>query len=221
MIVTPKSACARIQVRATAGRSGQNSAYGLLRFMKPLLRIVSAIVFVSIGYVAAQQLGAGQIRPRPAEGREPEFPPPNIREYKPRSTLIVPAHPVPRAKFPVVDFHGHPPPLTSAQPLDLVVDSMTPLNLQVMVNANSTTADRLRQSIDLIRASKYKDRMVMFTGLDLRNVQQGSGQRIARQLEADIQAGALGIGEIMKNFGLSITKADGTRLHLDDPELDP
>jgi len=25
-------------------------------------------------------LGPGQIRPRPAEGREPEFPPPNIRE---------------------------------------------------------------------------------------------------------------------------------------------
>src|SRR5262245_12491444 len=34
-------------------------------------------------------LGPGQIRPRPAEGRAPEFPPPNIRDYKPRSTLVV------------------------------------------------------------------------------------------------------------------------------------
>jgi uncharacterized protein len=166
-------------------------------------------------------LGPGQIRPRPAEGRQPEFPPPNIRDYKPHSTLVVPKHPVPRAKFPVVDFHGHPPPLTGEKSLDEVVESMTPLNLQVMIDANSTTGDRLRQGLDLLRASKYKDRMVMFTGLDLRNVQRGSGQKLAQQLEADVKAGAVGVGEIMKSFGLYITKADGSRLHLDDPELDP
>jgi predicted TIM-barrel fold metal-dependent hydrolase len=166
------------------------------------------------------QLGPGQIRPRPAEGREPEFPPPTIREYKPRSTLVVPEHLVPRAKFPVVDVHGHPPPI-SAGSLKTVVDSMSPLNLQVMVNANGTPGDRLRQALDVIRASPYKDRMVMFTALDLRGVGPGSGQKIAQQLEADVKAGALGVGEIMKSFGLSNRKADGTRLHLDDPELDP
>jgi len=166
-------------------------------------------------------LGRGQIRPRPAEGRQPEFPPPNIREYKPHSTLVVAEHKVPRAKFPVVDFHGHPPPLTGEPPLDEVVDSMTPLNLQVMIDANSTTGDSLRRSLEVIRASKYKDRMVMFTGLDLRNVQRGSGQKLAQQLEADVNAGALGVGELMKTFGLYTTKADGSRLHLDDPELDP
>jgi predicted TIM-barrel fold metal-dependent hydrolase len=166
-------------------------------------------------------LGPGQVRPRPAEGRQPEFPPPNIREYKPHSTLVVAEHKVPRAKFPVVDFHGHPPPLTGQRPLDEVVESMTPLNLQVMIDANSTTGDRLRQSLEVIRASKYKDRMVMFTGLDLRGVQPGSGQKLAQQLEADVRAGALGVGEIMKSFGLYNTRADGTRLRLDDPELDP
>src|SRR5207249_687302 len=136
------------------------------------------------GQAAAQSgggLGPGQIRPRPAEGREPEFPPPNIREYKPRSTLVVPEHKVPRAKFPVVDFHGHPPPQLTAGKLEEVVESMTPVNLQVMVNANSTIGDPLRQALDAIRGSKYKDRMVMFTGLDLRNVQLGSGLRIAQQ----------------------------------------
>jgi predicted TIM-barrel fold metal-dependent hydrolase len=98
---------------------------------------------------------------------------------------------------------------------------MSPLNLQVMVNANGTPGDRLRQALDVIRASPYKDRMVMFTALDLRGVGPGSGQKIAQQLEADVKAGALGVGEIMKSFGLSNRKADGTRLHLDDPELDP
>ncbi len=51
----------------------------------------------------------GQVRPRPAEGREPEFKPPTIREYKPKSQLVSPQHPVPRAKFPVIDIHSHQP----------------------------------------------------------------------------------------------------------------
>ncbi len=190
--------------------------------MTRTLFAVLAATLLSLGYVAAQQqLPPGQIRPRPAEGREPEFPPPNIREYKPRSTLVVPEHLVPRAKFPVVDVHGHPPNISSPEAVNVVGDSMAPLNLQVMVNANATPSDRIKPSLDAIRASRYKDRMVMFTSLDLRGVGPGSGQKIAAQLEADVKAGALGVGEIMKSFGLTIRKADGSRLKLDDPELDP
>jgi len=48
-----------------------------------------------------------------AQIREPRLPPPSIVEYQPRSTLVVPEHRVPRAKFPAVDFHGHPPNLSS------------------------------------------------------------------------------------------------------------
>jgi predicted TIM-barrel fold metal-dependent hydrolase len=189
--------------------------------MKRILPVVIGALVLSLAYVAAQQLPPGQIRPRPAEGREPEFPPPNIREYKPRSTLVVPEHLVPRAKFPVVDVHGHPPSLTGPGVVNEIGDSMSPLNLQVMVNANSTPSAQLSSSLAAITASRYKGRMVMFTGLDLRNVGPGSGQKIAAQLEADVKAGALGVGEIMKSFGLTIKKADGTRLTLDDPELDP
>ena len=98
-------------------RRGQNSAYGLLRhFMhhepSPSALLRSALVARrSRSAVRRRAAAAARARfgPRPAEGREPEFPPPNIREYKPRSTLVVPQHPVPRAKFPVIDIHGHPP----------------------------------------------------------------------------------------------------------------
>ena len=41
------------------------------------------------------------------------------------------------------------------------------------------------------------------------------------QLEADVAAAAVGIGEIPKDFGQTIRKADGSRLALDDPALDP
>src|SRR5262245_4464889 len=197
--------------------------------MARLLRSVGvlAVLALAISYAGTSRHAlAGQGRsnpvgPRPAEGREPEFPAPNIREYKPRSTLVVPQHPVPRAKFPVVDIHGHPPRLSTPQVVDSVVQLMSPLNVQVMVNASGASGDRLKEGLTSINGSRNKGRMVMFAQLDLSNVGPGSGQRIAAQLEADVKAGALGLGEIMKSFGLTLKKSDGTRLKLDDPELDP
>lgn len=185
------------------------------------LALLAVIASTSSAPLAARQQSPGQIRPRPAEGREPEFPPPNIREYKPRSTLVAPVHLVPRAKFPAVDLHGHPPALTSAEVINRVGAAMDSLNLQVMVNASGSSGSRLTQQIEAVRASRYKDRFVMFTTLNLREVGPGSGAKIAAQLEADIKAGALGVGEIGKGFGLFARKADGARLKLDDPELDP
>jgi len=180
-----------------------------------------ALALLTAAPAAAQQPTPGQIRPRPAEGRDPEFPPPNIREYKPRSTLVVPVHLVPRAKFPAIDFHGHPGALTSAEIINRIGAAMDSLNLRVMVNASGSSGDRLKQQIAAVAASRYKDRFVMFTTLNLRDVGPGSGAAIAAQLSADIAAGAGGVGEIGKGFGLYNRKADGSRLKLDDPELDP
>src|ERR1043166_2693538 len=76
----------------------------------------------------------GQIRPRPAEGRQPEWPPPNIREYKPKSTLVVPQHPTPRAKFPTVDIHSHHPTPIPMDQYEQVVKAADANNLRVIVN---------------------------------------------------------------------------------------
>jgi predicted TIM-barrel fold metal-dependent hydrolase len=154
------------------------------------------------------------------QDRQPTIPPPSITEYRPRSTLVVPAHEVPRAKFPVVDFHGHPPNLSSAQAIRTVVDAMDALNIQVMVQARPSSGERLTRQIEAVREAGYADRFVFFASLDLDGVGPGSGARIAAQLEEDVRAGAVGIGEIMKSFGLTTRKADGSRLALDDPELD-
>lgn len=156
----------------------------------------------------------------PRRSRAPQIPPPSITEYKPRSTLVVPEHEVPRAKFPAVDFHGHPPTLDNPETIEQVVAAMDELNLQVMVQARGSQGERLTRQIEAVRAAGYEDRFVFFTTLDLRDVGPGSGARIAAQLEADVAAGAVGIGEILKGFGLTTKKADGTRLKLDDPELD-
>lgn len=191
----------------------------LRRITQPIpLAVVVALT--SLITVLAQPPSSGRIRPRPAEGREPDLPQPTIRQYKPRSTLVVPQHPISRAKYPVVDLHGHPPTLSGPDVVERVVDAMDPVGVQVMVNANGTSGSGLRQALEAIKSSRYKDRMVMFTEIDVRGLAPGGGARIAEQLEADVKAGALGLGEISKDFGLSARKSDGTRLRLDDPELD-
>lgn len=189
--------------------------------MRRCVILLTLAASVSPAISAAQQLGPGQVRSRPGEGRDPEFPPPSIVEYQPRSTLVVPAHPVPRARYPVIDIHGHPPALLSDAVINQVGGAMDSLNLRVMVNANGSSGDRLTGQLEAIKASRYRDRFAVFTTLDLREVGPGSGARIAAQLEADVKAGAAGVGEIGKGFGLRARKTDGSRLHLDDPELDP
>jgi predicted TIM-barrel fold metal-dependent hydrolase len=89
-----------------------------------------------------------------------------------------------------------------------------------MVQARPSSGERLTGQIDAVRSAGYADRFVFFAAVDLRNVEPGSGARIAAQLEEDVRAGAVGIGEIGKGFGLTMRKADGTRLAEDDPELD-
>jgi uncharacterized protein len=162
----------------------------------------------------------GQIRPRPAEGRQPELQTPTIREYKPKSTLVVPQHPVPRAKFPVIDIHSHQPTPISPGEFDRVVKGMEENNLRLLVNLSGSSGARLRQGVDALRASKYKDRMVLFANVNFNGVGPGFGARAAKQLEEDIKAGAMGL-KIFKDLGMFDRKADGSRLRVDDPELDP
>jgi predicted TIM-barrel fold metal-dependent hydrolase len=161
-------------------------------------------------------------RPRPGEGREPEWPVPRITEYKPRSTLVTAQHPTPRARFPVIDIHSHQPNPMSTADFERVVKGMEANNLRLLVNLSGGAAERLRAGLNAIRTSKYSDRMVLFANLDFprEGVGPGFGVKAAKQLEEDIKAGAKGL-KIFKDLGLRIRRTDGSRLKLDDPELDP
>jgi uncharacterized protein len=161
---------------------------------------------------------------RPLTCRAPTLDPPSIVDYRPRSTLVAPENPVPRARFPVVDFHGHPRGALIGTPeglaeLEAALDS---INLRVIVAANNVSGETLRQQVALVRSSPaMRDRVRFLAGIDFNEVGPGWADRAVAQLESDIAAGAVGIGEISKALGLSIRKADGSRLAIDDPELDP
>ncbi|MGE3273744.1 MAG: amidohydrolase family protein [Vicinamibacterales bacterium] len=189
--------------------------------------VAAGIALTAQGRRPGTQIGPGEECPpgmtetRPGNCQAPEFPPPSIVDYRPDSTLVTEEHLVPRAKFPAVDIHGHPPALTSQDTLARVVAEMDRLNIGVMVSADNSRGDRLQAALATIAASPYKDRFRVMAGVDFRNVGPGWADRAVKQLEADIAAGAVGVGEISKSFGMDIRKADGSRLRIDDPELDP
>lgn len=169
-----------------------------------------------------EECPAGMTEVRPGNCQAPTMPPPSIVDYRPRSTLVVSEHERPRAKFPVIDFHGHPrSELQSSEGLQQLREALDALNVRVMIAANNVSGDELKEQVALASASPMKDRVAFFTGISFRDVGPGWAERAIAQLEADVAAGAVGIGEIGKGLGLRTTKADGSRLRIDDPALDP
>ncbi len=166
---------------------------------------------------------AGTTEIRPLICRAPESAAPSILDYRPVSTLVTSGRRVRAAKYPVIDYHGHPRDLvTSAEGLVSLRAALDSLNIRLMVVAENLSGERLQRAIAAIRASPtMSNRLRVLAGIDFRNVGAGWADKAVRQLEADIAAGAVGIGEISKGLGLSTKKADGSRLRIDDPDLNP
>ena len=126
---------------ATANRirlTGLTAAFRSLGF---LLLLGLAAVLVLTASPRAQDLG--------------------IRQYKPKSMLVVAQHPVPRAKYPVIDIHSHHWNL-SADRWATVVREMDTLNLRILVNLSGGTGARLRQNLSVVANSPAPTRMVQF-----------------------------------------------------------
>jgi predicted TIM-barrel fold metal-dependent hydrolase len=166
---------------------------------------------------------AGQTEIRPRSCMAPETPAPSILDYRPKSTLVAPVHMVRSAKYPAIDFHGHPQGLLgTADGLATLGAALDSLNVRMMISADNMSGDRLKNTAASVRASeKMKDRVRILAGINFQGVGPGWAEKAIAQLEADVANGAVGVGEISKSFGLSVKKPDGSRLKLDDPELDP
>ncbi|MFO0074200.1 MAG: hypothetical protein ACK55A_19240, partial [Gemmatimonas sp.] len=166
--------------------------------------------------------GTTEIRPRTCLA--PEGAVPSIVDYRPRSTLKVPATMRMKAKFPVVDFHGHPSgQLGSVDAIERMGKQLDSIGVRLMLVANNVSGEALTRGIAIVNSTPtMKDRVRFLTGINFAGVgTPGWAEKAVAQMEADKKAGAVGIGEVGKGFGLSTRKADGSRLTLNDPELKP
>ena len=150
----------------------------------------------------------------------PVQPPPTIVDYRPRSTVVAEEHLVPRAKFPVVDVHTHGTASYVNNP-DRIKE-MDALNLRVLVDlSGGTDPDTIREKVEAITKSPFKDRFRVFANVNW----EGAGgpgwkEKALADLEQSVKNGAIGL-KVFKELGLRNRKADGSRLAVDDPDLDP
>ncbi|TLP79195.1 amidohydrolase family protein [Maribacter sp. ACAM166] len=142
-----------------------------------------------------------------------------FEEYNPTSTLVVPGKEIIKAKFPFIDVHSHQRDM-SVEALSGLVKDMDTMNEAIMVNLSGGSGESIKEKIQNINKS-YPNRFVVFSNVDFEGATDLEwGKKAASQLEQDIKNGAKGL-KIFKSLGLRNKDADGKRLAIDDPRLDP
>lgn len=142
-----------------------------------------------------------------------------FEEYNPTSTLVVPGTKITKAKFPFIDVHSHQRDM-SVEALSGLIKDMDAMNEAIMVNLSGRSGESLKEKIDNINKS-YPNRFVVFANVDFEGAKDMEwGKNAAEQLGQDIKNGARGL-KIFKSLGLRNKDADGKRLTIDDPRLDP
>jgi predicted TIM-barrel fold metal-dependent hydrolase len=158
-----------------------------------------------------------------------------LRDFEPRSMLVVPQHPVERARFPVVDIHTHYTrrrrisrgvPLgeetdATTSPAELL-KAMERRNLRTLVSLTGGTGRGLADSIATFQ-QPHPDRFVIFTEPSYdRIAQPGFAAWQADELTRAKSAGAKGL-KILKVLGLFLREQvdRGPLVKVDDPRFDP
>jgi predicted TIM-barrel fold metal-dependent hydrolase len=141
----------------------------------------------------------------------------SIEEYSPKSTLVLPAHPVARARYPFVDIDSQP--RAALRNLDQVVKDMDSINMKTMMVLNGPSGDRLKRLLETLK--RKPGRFGVFTSLNFMGIDEADwGRKAAEQFEADIRAGALGLS-VDKQLGLELKDSKGQRIRVDDDRLNP
>lgn len=142
----------------------------------------------------------------------------DFEKYDPVSTLVVPAHPVKKAKFPFIDVHNHQYGMGSAN-LQNIVKEMDALNMKVMVNLSGGNGAGLKKMTDNVKENAPK-RFIVFANIDFKGIgEPGWTEKAVAALAEDVKNGANGL-KVFKNLGLSVKDNTGKRVPIDDPRLD-
>src|SRR5258706_8190139 len=90
--------------------------------------------------------GMTEVRPRSCMA--PEDTAPSILDYRPRSTLVAPTNLVKKARYPTIDFHGHPwGMLGSVESLARLGADLDGLNVRMIIVANNVSGDELKRTV--------------------------------------------------------------------------
>ncbi len=132
-----------------------------------------------------------------------------LKDFLPRTQLVVEQHSVERAKFPAIDAHNHLGNL-SAEEIAAAVAEMDAANVQATLDLDGGSVRPIQQELQLVKQA-HGGRFYVLSVLPWREeIEAGGdfGERLARRLEADIRLGADGL-KIFKSLGLRLRDKDG------------
>src|SRR6266496_5550796 len=184
----------------------------------------SAMTLRALAFLACSSLLAALGATVPAPGGAPpsnnDLP---LRDFKPRSMLVVPEHPVSRAAFPAIDVHNHVNDAHEeerAVPVTELLARMDRLNLKRIVILTGRWGQALQEVVDKM-VKPHPDRFTVFTEPDWSRVDEpGFGEAMAAQVKDAVARGARGL-KVTKVLGLEVHDRTGRLVTVDDPRLDP
>jgi predicted TIM-barrel fold metal-dependent hydrolase len=164
---------------------------------------------------------AGGQAPQPPE---PKGLPLRLTDFEPKSMLHVPETAVPRARFPVIDFHTHISPRGRREgvPPAEIVKTMDAVNLQTMVNLTGGTGDVLARNVASFDKTFAKRFVTMTEPTWARAGESGYAAWQAEEIGRAKAAGAVGV-KVLKTLGLYLREDGkaGPLVKVDDPRFDP
>ncbi|MFZ0034462.1 MAG: hypothetical protein WAK60_05685, partial [Sedimentisphaerales bacterium] len=158
----------------------------------------------------------------------------HLKDFKPKSNLVLEDHTPKRARFPVVDSHtqiGLNYSFSGINPTDkdwmvedlsAAIAKMDEVNIRCIVSVNGQWGDILKLNIQRYK-EPYPDRFAIFAmeNLDYSKIEEiNFGEKWAKELEKAVAAGAQGM-KAGKVLGLRYRDKKGKLIKNDDSRLDP
>jgi uncharacterized protein len=150
-----------------------------------------------------------------------------LKDYAPKSSVIVPETSVEKARFPVIDTNvkNYPERETGNTP-DVIkqwVETMDEVGIEVSVLRTGVTGTEFDRLVQMY-LGPYPDRFLLYCGIEQDNIHSSDyPERAVAELVRCYENGARGVGEITdKGYGLTEDPnlSAEQRLHHDDPRLD-
>ena len=118
-----------------------------------------------------------------------------LKDWAPDTSLIVPEHHPPKARYSAIDVHSHTY-VKTPQEVTAWVRTMDKVGVQTTVILSGATAAEFDRLADLFLKT-HPGRFQLYCGLDTRNIDAPDyPQRAAAELERCYKKGARGVGEL-------------------------
>ena len=146
-----------------------------------------------------------------------------LEEYHPKSMMVADYHIPTKSKFPSIDVHNHLGRANTPRVLNpaVLIKEMDAARVAQVVNLDGGWGEDLKATIAKFETA-FPGRFITYARVDWSKIEDPDfGAKAAKQLEADVKAGAHGLKIAKSDIGLTRKYKNGQVVPVDDPRIDP